>query len=72
MRAKIAAAVYKTSGDNYEIEFSDKPALDFAADLLRRQGLARGLEVDAVKLTVRVPADLTDANGQDAKKLLKG
>ena len=72
MKAKVATAEVSVSGDSYAFQFTDKATFDFAADLLRRKGFARGLETDSVKLTLKVPTKTKTSKDEDARKVLKG
>lgn len=71
MLARIAEIPMKTSGTNKVAQFSDSATLDFAVDLLRRNGFEKGLEPNHTDLTLTLPADSANADGESPKKFFK-
>jgi hypothetical protein len=69
---KNAVATAKRVGDRdvWVIEFDDPDALDYANDLLRRQGLTKGLERDRAGQRLVVPRDATGRSGEHAVAIL--
>ena len=71
MLTRVAEIPLKTSGTNKLAQFDDSQTLNFAIDLLRRNGFEKGLEPDHVKLTLTFPTDSTNADGETPKKFFK-
>jgi hypothetical protein len=54
----------------YTLPFANTAALEYAADRLRRHGLARSLKEDKVALTLTIDQDVRDPDGRDAVAFL--
>jgi hypothetical protein len=78
-RARLEAGVHTAVAkaerigkrDVWVVEFDDPDALDYAYDLLRRQGLMKGLERDRSAQRLVVPRDVTGRGGEDAVAILR-
>jgi hypothetical protein len=69
---KNALATAKRIGDRdvWVIEFDDPDTLDYAQDVLNRQGLTKGLERDRAGQRLVAPRDATGRSGENAVSIL--
>jgi hypothetical protein len=68
-KADVTNVSTPASGKLWRIDFNDPAAINYAIELLRQQGMTRGIVVDRAQQTLTVPELMRDRQGNMRKAL---